>query len=260
MSSLVNTDPDQQNPSLLVIDTTSHVSIALTHHDRAWSRILNGSGALSSEYILPMIDELLKDAKCDPQMLDAIGCGVGPGSFTGLRMASGITQGLAFGWNKPVVAVNHLQALAAMLRNPPVYVLSVIDARMQQVYWALYAVPAKYQYEEIIPASASSITTMWDQIFAAAEFYPKLRYQPLYVAGDSQLLTDVAAIERVKYRLPRLEILEPMTLVAFDLLASTREAWRKGQLLDPAQLAPLYIRNDVAKTLEERGLSASPAQ
>jgi hypothetical protein len=57
------------------------------------------------------------------------------------------------------------------------------------------------------------------------------------VAGDSQLLTDVAAIERVKYRLPRLEILEPMTLVAFDLLASTREAWRKGQLLDPAQLA-----------------------
>ena len=90
--------------------------------------------------ILPMIESLLDEAGLRLTALDALAFGRGPGSFTGLRIAAGIVQGLALGAELPVVAVSDLAALAegAMRRHGWPAVLAALDARMGEVYWAAY--------------------------------------------------------------------------------------------------------------------------
>jgi tRNA threonylcarbamoyladenosine biosynthesis protein TsaB len=90
--------------------------------------------------ILPMIESLLDEADLPLASLDALAFGRGPGSFTGLRIAAGVVQGLALGAALPVVAVSDLAALAAgaMRRHGWPAVLAALDARMGEVYWAGY--------------------------------------------------------------------------------------------------------------------------
>ncbi|MDU0810814.1 MAG: tRNA (adenosine(37)-N6)-threonylcarbamoyltransferase complex dimerization subunit type 1 TsaB [Burkholderia sp.] len=99
------------------------------------------TGAMSSTRILPAICELFKESGFTLTDCDVIAFGSGPGSFTGLRTATGIVQGLAFGLGKPVVPVSTLLACAedARRRTPGISrVLTVLDARMNEVYWADY--------------------------------------------------------------------------------------------------------------------------
>ncbi len=90
--------------------------------------------------ILPMIDAILAAAELTPRQLDAVAFGRGPGSFTGLRIAAGITQGIAFGADLPVAPVSTLAALAqgCVREHNAASVLAALDARMQEVYWGCY--------------------------------------------------------------------------------------------------------------------------
>lgn len=92
--------------------------------------------------MLPLIEELLAEAGFRLQDLDALAYGRGPGSFTGLRIAAGVVQGLAFGLDRPVLSVSTLEALALQVLDcgaqSPLY-LACIDARIDEVYWAFYA-------------------------------------------------------------------------------------------------------------------------
>ncbi|MEN8214710.1 MAG: tRNA (adenosine(37)-N6)-threonylcarbamoyltransferase complex dimerization subunit type 1 TsaB, partial [Pseudomonadota bacterium] len=92
-----------------------------------------------SELLLPMIDELLATSGVGRRRLDAIAFGRGPGSFTGVRIATAITQGVSLGLDIPVVPVSSLQALAQGVTRTSGYrqVAAAFDARMQEVYWAL---------------------------------------------------------------------------------------------------------------------------
>ena len=94
------------------------------------------AGHSHSELILPMVDELLAESGASLQSLDAVAFGEGPGSFTGLRIACGVAQGLAFGAGLPVAAVSTLAALAEAAASPKV--LACVDARMGEVYFASY--------------------------------------------------------------------------------------------------------------------------
>ena len=89
-----------------------------------------------SQLILPMIEDLLADAGLELTQLDGIAFGAGPGSFTGLRIACGVAQGLAFGAGLPVVPVGTLAALAQEAGAPKV--IACLDARMGEIYHAAY--------------------------------------------------------------------------------------------------------------------------
>ena len=91
-----------------------------------------------SERILPMIGEVLAEAGVGRRALDGVVFGCGPGSFTGVRIATGVAQGLAFALDIPVVPVSTLEILAQGVRREhgASRVLASFDARMDEVYWA----------------------------------------------------------------------------------------------------------------------------
>src|SRR5258708_10689275 len=153
---------------LLALDTsTEFCSVALLSADtrsagptadapRVWARH-EATGAVSSTRLLPAIRELFDEAGLTLADCDAIAFGAGPGSFTGLRTATGVAQGLAFGLDIPVVPVGTLLACAesVRLRDPSVVrVLAALDARMDEVYWADYAWDAEQgEWRAVQPAS-----------------------------------------------------------------------------------------------------------
>jgi len=98
------------------------------------------AGNRHSELILPMAQQLLAEQGVSLSQLDAIAYGEGPGSFTGLRIACGVTQGLALAAGCPVIGIGSLSALAAAasLETGAVGVLAILDARMGEVYAARY--------------------------------------------------------------------------------------------------------------------------
>ena len=102
-----------------------------------------------SERFLPWANELLAEAGLNLKQLDGIAFGAGPGGFTGLRLACGVTQGLAFGLDIPVVPVCTLAALA--LASGDGKVLACLDARMSEVYVAAYAVSGDGVVEIMAP-------------------------------------------------------------------------------------------------------------
>jgi tRNA threonylcarbamoyladenosine biosynthesis protein TsaB len=95
--------------------------------------------------ILPMIHALMEKHGLGFAGLDAIAFGRGPGSFTGLRIAAGVTQGLAFAADLPVIPVSTLAAIALEVREtgPASHVLSCLDARIDEIYWGIFGFDAE---------------------------------------------------------------------------------------------------------------------
>src|SRR4029450_13797693 len=121
---------------ILALETsTEYCSVALWRHGDVDARE-RLAGQRHSELLLDMVDELLQRHGIRPRDLDGIAFGAGPGSFTGLRIACGVTQGLAFGADLPVVGVSALLALAERARAERA--ICCLDARMGQIYHAAY--------------------------------------------------------------------------------------------------------------------------
>ncbi|PMR76601.1 tRNA (adenosine(37)-N6)-threonylcarbamoyltransferase complex dimerization subunit type 1 TsaB [Billgrantia endophytica] len=132
-------------PTLLALDASSSAcSAALLHRrDGAEDRLISRFALTPREHtrrLLPMVDEVLAEAGITPGELDAVAYGRGPGSFTGLRIAAGVAQGLAYGLNRPLIGISTLEALAlcAHRRHQCEHVMTAMDARMGEIYVAAW--------------------------------------------------------------------------------------------------------------------------
>ena len=223
---------------LLALDTaTESCSAALLVAERLLTREAELARG-HAERILPMIDELLADAGLSLRGLDAIAFGRGPGSFTGVRLAAGITQGLAFGAGLGVVAVSDLRALAQRAFDEDARVTHALvcnDARMQEVYWGCFergsdGLATGRGPERVDPPPGVELPPGWTEEVAAIgrgfAVYPALR-----------ALAGVTLPEGWDRLLPRAA--EVARLAAPEVAA--------GRLLDPEAALPVYLRDDVAR-------------
>ena len=189
-------------------------------------------GARASSTLIPAIQDLLARAGLRLTDLDAIVFGRGPGSFTGLRTACSVAQGLAFGAGVPVLAVDTLVAVAedAHQREGVQQVVAVLDARMDEVYSACYGRRAgqwRQQGETVLsPPEALSVPPGWA---LAGNAFAAYGARLPAAAARIEALPSAAALLRVA----------PMLIGA-------------GQAGPAANATPLYIRDKVAQTTAER--------
>src|SRR5574340_1682279 len=121
---------------VLALETsTEYCSVALWL-DGLVTRRCELVGQKHSEVLIEMLDRMLQGSGCRIQDMDGIAFGKGPGSFTGVRIACGAAQGLAFGAGLPVAGICTLEALAEASGKPRV--IAVLDARMGEIYHAAY--------------------------------------------------------------------------------------------------------------------------
>jgi tRNA threonylcarbamoyladenosine biosynthesis protein TsaB len=225
--------------TVLAVDTATDIcSVALASGDRIAERA-EAVGQRHSERVLPMVHALLHEHRLNLTDCEAIAFGAGPGAFTGLRIACGIAQGLAFGAGKPVVAIGNLHALAlAAIRAVPNVrrVLTAIDARMREIYWAVYAIDAGLPTEISAPA------------LAPADDLPRLcaRHAPDIVTGSA-----VRAFADISASLACATKAEPVASAA-AIATLARVALAAGRAVPAEMAAPIYVRDRVALTIEER--------
>lgn len=141
---------------ILALDTATEACSAALYLDGNVLERYRYAPREHNRLILPMIDELLAEAGIGVERLDALAFGRGPGSFTGVRIATGVVQGIAFATGLPVVAVSTLAALAldAVTETGAECVFPCIDARMGEVYWSIYRRVADDRVE---PAAAETV-------------------------------------------------------------------------------------------------------
>jgi tRNA threonylcarbamoyladenosine biosynthesis protein TsaB len=224
-------------PILLAIETSSELaSCALLVGDTVTSRESSGVRT-HSQAILPMVQELLAEANVKLADCAAIVFGAGPGSFTGVRTACGIAQGLAFGAGLPVIPLVTLDAmaLACHARSGATDIVVVLDARMGEVYWAQYryvhgwqtvVAPALCAPEAVAPQPAAGLVACGNGFTA----YPEAFAGSAFGVGA---LADIVPHARELVRLGAL-------------------ALAAGEGVDAAAAQPLYLRNKIAYTSAER--------
>lgn len=234
-------------PIILAIETSSELaSCALLRGDTVLHR--DSSGVRThSQSILPMVQSLLAEAGLTLQDCAAIAYGAGPGSFTGVRTACGIAQGLGFGAGLPLVPVVTLEAMALACRqqlpSAPAQVLAVLDARMGEVYWAQYRFDGDMAAPQIVlaPALSAPEQVQADRTQAVAGV-------PLLACGNG-LGAYPAAFEQQDGASAALRAVMPH---AIQIAQLGRLAFQAGLVVTPAQAQPLYLRNKIAFTSAER--------
>ena len=121
---------------LLALDTSTEACSAALFIDGEIRQRFEITPKAHTKLLLPMIESLLAEAELKLSQLDALAFGCGPGSFTGLRIATGVVQGLAFGADLPVVPVSTLAALAQ--NRLPELAFVGTDARIGEIFWGVY--------------------------------------------------------------------------------------------------------------------------
>lgn len=220
-------------PVLLAIETSTEAgSVALWRDGVVLDRDCT-PGVTHSETLLPLVRSLLAEAGVGLADLDGIAFGAGPGSFTGLRVACGVAQGLAVAAGLPLLPVGTLEAMAWTCRSQigGADVAVYLDARMNEVYCGLFGADVAGAPVVVAPAAA-----------------------PLPAAGAVACGNGLSAYpvlwDRVALTGARLEPAIMPNAAAVAALAAPRFA--RGEGIDPAFAAPAYIRDKVALTVAER--------
>jgi tRNA threonylcarbamoyladenosine biosynthesis protein TsaB len=187
-----------------------------------------------NELLLPMCEQVLAEAGVSLSQLDAIAFGCGPGAFTGVRIAAGVAQGIAFAHDLPAAAVSTLVNLVCQSSaDDNAIVLPAIDARMSEVYWAVYKKISDSVAEEILPERVQSPEgvdveqqTVVYGVGSGWQSYPEILQRKTAI---SAACVDPAALPRAKT----------------TALIGQQKA-RSNQLTDAVNILPVYLRDNVA--------------
>lgn len=225
---------------VLAIDTATEACSAALHVDNHVLARFELAGRSHTERLMPMVQALMAEAGLRFAQLDAYVCGIGPGSFAGVRIGVGYIKGLALAIDRPVMPVSSLATLALpLLRTGHSRVLAAIDARLDEVYLGEYTadvdglpqllgperVCAPMDVRVSMPGPWAAAGSGWDRYRAVL--------QTAIGAAAEPVLADA---------LPRAE----------DALAIGLPSLLAGQGVSADALVPAYVRNKVALTLDEQ--------
>ena len=232
-----------ENPTILALDTSTNLcSVAVVSGDNV-IEMQRDLPRAHNQHILAMVDEALGDRSLNS--VDLIACGVGPGSFTGIRVAVGVAQGLGWSLDIPVLPVCSLASQAQSVSiSVGTLILSVMDAQIGQVYWAWFEATKA----GLIQLRAPSVSAPAEVVGPDGE--PLEQAAPgIAILGDGSDLVSNAhsaltATERVKEARPRPS--QP-ALVFLDQID-------QSLLLEAHQLEPRYVQKEISwKKLSEQG-------
>ena len=220
---------------ILAIETSTDFGTCALWLDGVVEQRICQSGRPHSETLLPLVGKLMADAGIGFNQLDGIAFGAGPGAFTGLRIACAVAQGVAVGADLPLVPVCGLEAMAEAVGEDRV--VSLLDARMGEVYVAAYELRAAAHelLGEIRVGLPSALGLPAGEGWVACGNAPAA-----YPALAGRLLD--AGIRLLPGILPRADA---VARLAARIL-------QRGGGIDPALAAPLYVRDKVARTIDER--------
>jgi tRNA threonylcarbamoyladenosine biosynthesis protein TsaB len=222
---------------ILALDTSTEWLSVAVHDGRSSVVVRERAGNASSERILPLVASVLAEAQTALRDLAGIAYGAGPGSFTGVRIACGIVQGLAFGADLPVFGVPTLGAIAhtAWRAHGWSRVLACLDARMQEVYVASYVRNDNgwTRLGDVGVRKADAVQSAdpgaWHGAGDGFAAYPQLAGRLQLAGSDASVIPDADSI--AQWAWPH--------LVA-------------GEGVPAADAQPLYVRHRVALTTAER--------
>jgi tRNA threonylcarbamoyladenosine biosynthesis protein TsaB len=239
------------NGKFLAFDTsTDTMSVAVTDGARLWQHTGPG-GAKASTTLIPVVMALMAEAGLALGDLEAIVFGRGPGSFTGLRTACAVAQGLAFGANQgagvPVLPVDTLLAVAEEARlqqtvEPSPCITALLDARMDEMYVQRYATDQGDLGVATHQGGVGVLTPL-----GACEL---MRPENLLIEANTLYAGNVFDVysDRLPPGLKRITCLP----TAAALLRLAPQLAASGQCVPAAQALPLYVRDKVAQTTVER--------
>lgn len=217
---------------ILALDTSSTAcSVALLVDDKI-SFLHRALPLQQAQSILPMLEELLSMNKITLNQLDAISFGCGPGSFTGVRIATSVTQGLAYALQLPVIPISSLAALAQAAYQDLGWrkLLVGVDARIQEVYWGAYVVNDQ-----------GLVVLVGKEIVCSPEQVSLPKDEDWYAVGNAwQVYTDQIAYAPLEKDVTRL----PM---AVGILELAKIKYANKEWVIAREALPVYLRDSVAK-------------
>jgi tRNA threonylcarbamoyladenosine biosynthesis protein TsaB len=228
---------DSRHMRVLAVETSSLAGgVALVDGERLVAEYLLDVSVTHPERLMSAVDRLLADARWSARDLAGLAVAVGPGSFTGLRIAVSTVKGLALALDLPIAAVPTLDAMAAALPWASLPVCPVLDARKGEIY------ASRYRWD------GSAMHRDWDYLALAPEALAARLEEPTLVVGDG-----AGAV-----RSPHARALPPPRRLPSPACVGTLgvERLRRGETVTAAALTPLYLRPSEAE-LKRRGVAVA---
>lgn len=227
---------------VLAADTSTSINtVALCRGEQILVEITADSGRVHAERLLPTVDWVLGEAGITIHQVDLLAVSAGPGSFTGLRIGVAAWKGLALGAGKPLIAVPTLDALARLGAGAGGAVCPLLDARMAEVYGAIYRFRLG-EREKLTP----------DRVCDVESLLMELPDGPAWFLGDGAALYHEAILA---HRPDALFASGPLSCTHASTIASEAlEMLCRGASTDPALVEPVYLRGSQAETNRDLAL------
>jgi len=242
-----------QSPTVLAIDTTAGLCSVALLSPAGVARQACAMTQGHSQQVLGLIGRVLSEAAVEPATVDAIGFGAGPGSFTGLRVACGVAQGLGFGWDRPLVAVDAMRTLAVQAAadagpDPAGALICVaLDVRMGEVCHAVFRLGDCLEGRWPEPLAAPRLGSP----AAARDAFAGFEAARLLLAGDGFDACEALA-DWSKERTPACRSSGAVQPDAWAVARLAARGLADGRAVDAALAAPTYLRDKVALDVDEQ--------